>query len=163
MRKVPVVLLCFLFIGVAPSDEDLTIFLTDGTAFSNVSFLRLQGDTLVATFEGDTIFLPLQEISEISSQSRVLGFPGCWFGLGVGAIAGAACAAATGPYEAPNGSELPPETAMGFGASFGGCIGIIAGCIVFPENEKRYVFSDKTLDAKKAMIHSILTRHGARG
>lgn len=163
MKKVPFVLFCFLIVGPTPPQKEWTVVLSNGYEYSNVSLLHIDGDRLVATHQGDTIFVPVDEISDVFTRSLVLGLPGCWFGAGVGAIAGAACAAATGPYEAPNGSDLPPETAMGFGASLGGCLGMIGGCIVFPENEERYDLSDKTLDVKKTMINSILKRHGARG
>jgi hypothetical protein len=161
LKKAPFILFCFLFVGLTPPDQELTLIRADGVVLSNVSLLRLDGDRLLVMHEGDTLRVPVEEITELSSRSLVLGFPGCWFGLGAGAALGAACAAVTGPYESPNGSDVPAGASIWIGAWLGGCVGMFGGCIIFPEDEERYVLSDKSLDAKKTIISSFLARHAA--
>lgn len=162
MKKVPYVLLCFLFIGPSPSGEELTIVLTSRATYSGVSLLRLEGDTLVSIFNGDTLMTPVGEVSEISTRSLVLGFPGCLFGLGVGAVAGAACAAAIDPIEGPGGGEMKGSAQVGCGALLGSGVGALGGCIIFPENQERYVLEHMTPEQKKSALASILSRRGHR-
>ena len=162
MKKSLLVLLCFLFVGLTPGDEEWTLVRSDGLKYSDISLLRLEGDSLVALVEGDTLFIPVNDISEISSRSLVLGMSGCWLGFGAGAIGGAVCAAATGPYEAPNGGDIEPGSAMAFGAVLASPIGAFAGCLLFPENQTRYEIGNRPLALKKPMIKAILVRQQAR-
>jgi hypothetical protein len=161
MKKTPLVLLCFLFIGITPPDDELVIVLSKGIELSNATLLRLEGDTLVAITKGDTVSVSVNDISEIYSRSLVLGVPGCWFGSGVGALLGASCGAAVEPIDAPQG-KVSKGAQIAFGALLGCGLGSIGGCIFFPENERRYVLKDMSPEQRRSAVYAILTRHGSQ-
>ena len=139
------------------------IVLATGFKLSGASLLRLEGDTLVATTRGDTVRLSVNDISEITQRSRMMGLPGCWFGTGAGALIGAACAAAIDPIEvSPSGNEMKRGPQVACGAILGGGIGAVGGCILFPENERRYVLKGMTPDRRRSTITSILCQHSSR-
>jgi len=162
-RVVLIFLLCMLFVGFSPPQEkEWSVVLTNRTEYSKVTFERFEGDTLVAVVNNTTIFIPLSNVSLISSRSVVLGLSGCWFGFGTGAIAGAACGAAVGKAEGPSGREISTGATMGFGSMIGAMIGAPAGCVIFPEDEKRYDIGNMPLDVKRGAINAIVDEHSAQ-
>ena len=78
--KIPLILLlCTLFIGFSPSEQEWSIVLINGVRYTDVSLLRFDRDTLVVLLGADSAFIPVNNIREISSRSLILGLRGCWF------------------------------------------------------------------------------------
>lgn len=160
MKKTSLVLLSFLFVGLTPSDQQWTVVLLDGTEYSSVSLLRLDGDSLVATTEGDTLFLPVAQISEIFTSSHPLGIPGSLVGAFTGAAIAAGCVVASEASGEPE-EGLKKVAIVGYSA-LGAGVGAVAGCLLLPEKETRYDLEGKILVVKKSMISSILSRQAVR-
>lgn len=157
MKKAPLALLCFLFFGPTPPDENWSVLLLDGTEYSDVFLLRLEGESLVITMDEDTLYLPVSEVAEIFRSSHPLGIPGWLAGYIGGAALGAGCAAAAAP-EARGRTEEGLKTGVIAGsAALGATVGAIVGCLGFPKEETRYVLRNKLPAEKKSIISSILT------
>jgi hypothetical protein len=154
MKKAPLALLCFLFIGHSPCEGEWTVILNDGTKYTDVSLLSLEGDSLLFATMGDTLFMPVADLAVISRTSHPLGVPGWLAGFLGGAAIGAGCAAAT---EAHGSTEEGLKTVSIFGsAALWGSVGALAGCFLFPEEGAHYDLRNRMLIAKKSVISSIL-------
>ena len=114
MKKTPMFLCCFLFVGLTPPDEKWSVLLLDGTRYSDVSLVRLEGDTLVVALMEDTLNVPVAELAEIFRSSHPLGIPGWLAGSIGGAAIGAGCAASA---EASGRTEEGVRTVATYGAA----------------------------------------------
>jgi hypothetical protein len=160
MKKTTLImLLCFLFIGLNPLEEEWTIVRSDGIEYSGVSLLRLEGDSLVATAYGDTLFIPIADISEMTTSSHPLGIPAHVVGCVAGAAVGMACVEIEVPKPKDRMERGFRNLATIGCAAVGASAGALAGCLVFPEKQTRYSLGDNPLPVKRSMIASILSRH----